>query len=297
MSDGRFSVDASLVRRLIAAQFPEWADLPVRPVEHSGWDNQTFRLGDDLSVRLPSAEWYVPQVEKEHRWLPALAPLLPLPIPHPVAKGVPGEGYPWPWSVYRWLPGEPVATTHIPHPERFAMDLAAFLTSLYRIAPIGAPEAGPHSFWRGGPFSVYAEEARQAIASLAAVGEIDASAANAMLDTALAARWHGPPVWVHGDVAAGNLLVRDGHLSAVIDFGSSAVGDPACDTVIAWTLFKGSSRTTFRAGLPVDFNTWQRGKGWALWKAAITLVEARVTDATKAEDARRVIHEVLTDRH
>jgi aminoglycoside phosphotransferase (APT) family kinase protein len=287
-------IDVALVERLIAGQFPRWAGLPVRAVQPGGWDNRTFRLGDELSVRLPSAAAYVPQVEKEHRWLPELAPWLPLPIPAPVAKGEPAEGYPWPWSIYRWLPGEP-ATLPLDHPERLAMGLAEFLTALYRIDPRGAPEAGPHSFWRGGPLSIYDAETRSAIAALR--NEIDPAAATAVWETALTAEWHEPPVWVHGDIAAGNLLVRHGRLSAVIDFGSSAAGDPACDTAIAWTLFSGASRETFRAGLPVDRATWTRGRGWALWKALITLAEYRDADLAKAAEARRVIAEVLSDHH
>ena len=143
-----FTVDT--VSRLVASQFPHWADLPVREVSLQGWDNRTFRLGDELSVRLPSAAGYVPQIGKEHRWLPRLAPCLPLPIPVPIAKGQPAENYPSEWSVYRWLPGEPAATACIPDLTRFASDLAQFLSALYRIDPGDGPPAGPHSFYRGG---------------------------------------------------------------------------------------------------------------------------------------------------
>ena len=285
-----FTVDT--VSRLVASQFPHWADLPVREVSLQGWDNRTFRLGDELSVRLPSAAGYVPQIGKEHRWLPRLAPCLPLPIPVPIAKGQPAENYPSEWSVYRWLPGEPAATACIPDLTRFASDLAQFLGALYRIDPGDGPPAGPHSFYRGGQLSTYDAETRRSIETLA--DEIDPDLTTAIWEDALAASWQEPPVWVHGDVAVANLLVQDGHLSAVIDFGCSAVGDPACDTVIAWTYLSGKSREVFRSEVPVDPGAWIRGRGWALWKALILIEGYRKTDQAKANEARRILTEVLS---
>ncbi len=252
------TIDVALVRRLVAAQFPEWAELPVRPVALSGWDNRTFHLGDDMTVRLPSAAGYVPAVEKEQRWLPTLAPHLPLPIPAAIARGVPGEGYPWPWSVNRWLDGDNATLDRIDDLTRFAEDLAAFLVALQRIDATGGPMAGAHSFYRGASLTVYDAETRRAIATL--TDRIDGAAATAVWEAALAAAWHGPPVWFHGDMASGNLLVRDGRLAAVIDFGTSGVGDLACDVVIAWTLLSGASRTAFRAALAVDDAMWARGQ-------------------------------------
>jgi aminoglycoside phosphotransferase (APT) family kinase protein len=289
------AITTDLVSRLIAAQFPQWADLPVIPVELDGWDNTTFRLGDDLAVRLPSAEAYVQQVDKEHRWLPVLAPRLPLPIPRPVARGVPGSGFPRPWSVYRWLAGEHATIDRVEDLARFATDLADFLTALYELDPDGGPEPGEHNFFRGGPLAVYDSETRVAIAALNA--EIDADAATEVWEAALAATWPGPPVWIHGDVTAANLLVADSRLSAVVDFGCSAVGDPACDTTIAWTFFFGGSRELFRSRLPVDEATWARGRGWALWKALITLLKADADDAAARFgwrlSSKRVIEEAL----
>ena len=280
------------MQRLISAQFPRWAGLPVRPVELDGWDNTTFRLGEDMSVRLPSAERYAAQVEKEHRWLPRLAPGLPLPIPIPLAKGKP-DGYPFPWSVYRWIEGEIATIERIADPVEFAQDLAAFLTALYGIDPTDGPPPGRHNFFRGAPPAVYDAETRQALAVLE--GALDTDAARATWEAALAAEWHGPPVWFHGDVAAGNLLVRGGRLGAVIDFGTSGVGDPACDLAIAWTFFEGESREAFRTSLAPDDAAWARGRGWALWKALITLAEYRSTDPERAEESRHVIEEVLAD--
>jgi aminoglycoside phosphotransferase (APT) family kinase protein len=288
-------ITPALVSRLLAAQFPQWAHLPVTPVELDGWDNTTFRLGDELSVRLPSADVYIAQVEKEQRWLPLLAPQLPLPIPEPLAKGTPGRGFPRPWSVYRWLPGEPATIDRVPDLGRLATDLADFLAALYAIDPTEGPVAGEHSFFRGGPLTTYERDTREAIAALD--GEIDTDAATEVWEAALAAPWHGPPVWVHGDMTASNLLVVDGRLSAVIDFGCSAIGDPACDVAIAWTFFHGDSRDAFRSRLPVDDATWARGRGWALWKALITLVQARSADAGAEEVAGRRFGWRLTARH
>ena len=286
-------INVSLVRRLITTQFPHWSDLPIKPVEVGGVDNRTFHLGPHMTVRLPSAARYAPQVEKEHRWLPKLAPLLPLPIPVPLAKGAPAEGYPWRWSVYRWLEGETATAGRIADPRRFATALAEFLTALYRVDPAGGPPPGPHNFFRGGPLTVYDAETRRAIAALD--GRIDIDAASAVWEAALGATWHGSPVWFHGDIADGNLLVKGGRLSAVIDFGTSGVGDPSCDLAITWTLFGGESRDAFRAALRLGDATWARGRGWTLWKVLITLAEHVGTNPLEAERARRVIDEVLAD--
>jgi aminoglycoside phosphotransferase (APT) family kinase protein len=289
----RLEVDAGLVRRLVAAQFPQWAGLPVRPVELNGWDNTTFRLGERMKVRLPSAERYVAQVEKERRWLPLLAPHLPLPIPAPLARGEPGEDYPFPWSVYEWLDGEPASLESIDDLSRFATDLAGFLLALHGIDTSDGPTAGAHNFHRGGDLRVYDAETRRTIGKLG--GEIDGDAAIEAWETALASRWERAPVWVHGDIAAGNLLVKDGRLAAVIDFGSSGVGDPACDLVVSWTLLDEESREAFRAALQFDADTWARARGWALWKALITLAPALSADPAIEARERRIIDAVLAD--
>ena len=287
------AITADLAARLVAEQFPQWAGLPVRRVEPGGWDNVTFRLGADLSVRLPSGPGYAQQVDKEHRWMPVLARQLPLRIPQPLARGVPGCGFPWPWSVYQWLPGTPLAVSHITDRSMLAAELAGFLAALYRIDPTGGPGPGEHSCQRGASVAVWDGEARQALKALD--GEIDTVLAAQVWEEALAATWHGNPVWVHGDVADGNLLIEHGRLSAVIDFGCCAVGDPACDTVIAWTYFSGESREVFKQRLPVDRAAWARGRGWALWKAMIVLVEALQDDPEDARATKKVIAEVLSD--
>ncbi len=287
------AITSELVSRLVAAQFPRWASLPVRPVPRDGWDNTTFRLGDDMSVRLPSGDFYVPQVKKEQRWLPVLADALPLPIPRPLGQGSPGCGFGRPWSVYEWIAGETAGIAPIGDLTAFAADLAGFLNALYLVDTADGPPPGSQSCYRGGPLTTYDGEARQAIRDLA--GLIDTDLAARVWAAALAADWHGPPVWVHGDVSPENLLVTDGRLSAVIDFGCCAVGDPACDTVIAWTFLSGASRAEYVARLNVDQATWVRGRGWALWKAMIVLVRALESDPADAIATSRVIGEILAD--
>jgi aminoglycoside phosphotransferase (APT) family kinase protein len=286
-------LDQHLARRLVDSQFPQWASLPIRPVDLDGWDNRTFRLGDELTVRLPSGDWYALQVEKEQRWLPVLAPLLPLPIPSPVAQGAPGQGYPFSWSVYRWIEGQPSTREAIQDLTSFALAVADFLVALQQIDASDGPGPGPHNFFRGGPLATYAGETVEAVRALGE--DVDGAAALACWDAASSATWTGNPVWLHGDIATGNLLLRDGALGAVIDFGTSGVGDPACDVVIAWTLFSGESRTAFRERLAVDDDTWSRARGWALWKALITLVGQRTEDPAAAAVSRYVIGEVLSD--
>jgi aminoglycoside phosphotransferase (APT) family kinase protein len=292
-TDGRAGIDAALVKRLIAAQFPQWDDLPVTPVKVDGWDNRTYRLGAELTVRLPTAESYTPAVDKEDRWLPILAPALPVPIPEPVAKGAPGEGYPFSWSVRRWMDGETASPDRIEDMTAFATSVAEFLVALQRVDATGGPQAGAHSFYRGAPPSFYDEETRRALAALK--GRIDTDKASEVWDAALASTFDRPPVWFHGDVASGNLLVRDGKLHAVIDFGTCGVGDPACDLVIAWTMFSGESREAFRRTVGHDVGTWARARGWALWKAVITLVGDIDANEAAAAINRRVIDGVLHD--
>lgn len=286
-------IDAGLVRRLVASQFPHWRDLPIRPVIPGGWDNRTFRLGEAMAVRLPSAARYAAQVEKEQLWLPRLARQAPLPIPAPLAVGAPGEGYPWPWSVNRWLEGAAAEIAPIPDQTQFAADLAGFLTALQRADAAGGPPAGRHSFWRGGPLATYDAETRKALATLGR--RIDAAGATQAWEAALAAEWGGAPVWFHGDVAPGNLLVEHGRLAAVIDFGCCGVGDPACDLAIAWTFFEGESRAAFRAALPLDAATWARGRGWALWKALIVLAALPGANPSGVESCPRIIADVIAD--
>lgn len=288
-----YSLSLSEVKRLIQEQFPQWATLEIVPVVQSGWDNRTFRLGNELLIRMPSAQKYANQVEKEQKWLPRLAPYLPLKIPTVVAKGAPGEGYPWSWSIYGWLEGEPVVVAAQLDLESIAYDLAVFLRALQQIDATQGPAAGADNFYRGGALSVYDEQVHHALACLK--DKTDTVIAHRIWVDACASAWKHSPVWVHGDISRGNLLVQAGRLAAVIDFGQLAVGDPACDLAIAWTLFKGGSRTVFRRTLQLDDDTWLRGKAWALWKTVIVAGGLVQSNAAEALDSWQIIKEVLED--
>lgn len=289
--DGRAGIDAALVKRLLAAQFPEWAGLPVTPVEFDGWDNRTYRLGETMTVRLPTAAGYAPAIAKEHEWLPRLAAQLPVAVPPILGLGVPGEGFPFHWSVRGWLEGRTADRAELDDLPGFAAELAAFLLALQACGTTGAPDAGEHSWFRGTSPAHYDDETRRCLSRLS--GRIDTEGAEAVWDAALDARWGGPPVWFHGDVAAGNLLEEEGSLAAVIDFGTSGVGDPACDLVIAWTLFGGESRSTFRREIAMDEASWARGRGWALWKALLGLAEGPGASGTASN--LRIVRELIEE--
>lgn len=288
-------ITAGLVERLIQAQFPEWAHLPVAAVEPGGWDNRTFRLGNDLLVRLPSASAYASQVEREQRWLPTLAPQLSQPIPVPVAMGRPLLGYRWNWSIYRWLEGTPARPDRIASLEHFSADLAAFLRSLQAATPDGGPAPGPETFHRGNSLATYDQQTRQAIDAIAPQLGRRAASALAAWECALASKPPIRPVWVHGDISVGNLLVSNGQLCGVIDFGQSCVGDPACDLAIAWTLFDEGIRSSFRSALALDEGTWVRGRAWALWKALIIGAGLTKTNAWEGTQCWATIDNVLAD--
>ncbi|MEV6965779.1 aminoglycoside phosphotransferase family protein [Hamadaea sp. NPDC051192] len=264
----RITIETDVARHLVANQFPEWADLPVEPVANGGWDNWTFHLGSQMSVRMPSAAEYALAVDKEHRWLPELASQLPLPIPVPLAIGRPGSGYPYSWSIYPWLDGSQSNPNDIVDPIRFAVDLAEFLVALQRVDPTDGPGPGLHNWYRGGTLRTYQPEVDRSLTALDS--HLDVELAREIWKTALDAPWNGKPTWFHGDVARGNLLLDDGQLAAVIDFGTCGVGDPACDLAIAWTLLTTEGSEAFRERLSVDDATWARGRGWALWKTLAT---------------------------
>jgi aminoglycoside phosphotransferase (APT) family kinase protein len=280
--------EVALVRRLLAGQFPHWADLPVVPVDSYGTDHDIYRLGEHLSIRLPRIGWAAGQAVKEARWLPRLAPQLPLAVPVPLAMGRPGEGYPFDWSVYEWLPGADANGT-IADLEQAAVDLAGFVRALQKVDATGAhprPAGG-----RGGPLAQHDQRVRRSVAQLA--DQIDGPAILRSWQESLAAPvWGGPQVWVHGDLLPGNLLVVNGRLSAVIDFGGLNVGDPACDLQPAWYLFEGASRARFRAELGVDDATWLRGRGWALF-AVVALAYYRDTNPGMVRQAARTLARVL----
>ncbi|MHB0857712.1 MAG: aminoglycoside phosphotransferase family protein [Anaerolineae bacterium] len=287
--------DVSLVRKLLVAQFPRWAHLPIVPVRSAGTDNAIYRLGDDMAVRLPRIHWAAELVHKEQRWLPRLASHLPLAIPVPLAKGKPGEGYPWYWSVTPWLAGENATMERLADPGQAATDLAQFIVALQRIDATGGPPAGPANFNRGVPLAVRDADTRACI--LLVQDLFDPSAlTEAWEATLVAPPWQRPPVWIHGDLQSGNLLAVEGRLSAVIDFGCLGVGDPAAELIVAWNLFSADTRDILRAALAVDDATWARGRGWALSVALIALPYYRDTNPVLAEVSRRTIEQVLADR-
>lgn len=289
------ATDAVQVGRMIAGQFPQWAGLPVRPVPSAGTDNALFRLGDELVVRMPRIAWATGQIDKERRWLRHLAPHLPLAIPEPLAVGEAAEGFPWRWSVYRWLDGDNATLDRLADAEAAARDLATFVRALQAVDPAGGLKREPGTLGRGVPLALRDTATRDAIAACASL--IDTHAALAAWEAALAAPvWQGPPVWLHGDLQSGNLLARNGRLTAVIDFGALTVGDPACDLMVAWNLFTAGSRAVFREAIGVDDATWARGRGWGLSPELVALPYYRDTNPGLASIARHAIAEVLADR-
>jgi aminoglycoside phosphotransferase (APT) family kinase protein len=253
-------IDEALVRRLLAAQFPEWADRPVARVEPAGTVNAVFRLGADLALRLARLDGPTEPGGKEFEWLPRLARVLPLEIPVPVVQGRPTGEYPWFWDVFSWVDGEAAAVEEIDAIQA-ARDLAAFVAALQQFDPGAAPRG------RGIPLADRDREFRYWLERF----ECDPAVA-AEWERALAApRWDGPPVWHHGDLDVRNWLVRKGRLSGVIDWGSMGVGDPACDVMVAWKLHSGVARDAFRDALPTDGATWERARGWALSQAVAAL--------------------------
>jgi aminoglycoside phosphotransferase (APT) family kinase protein/RimJ/RimL family protein N-acetyltransferase len=284
-----FEIDASLVQRLLSKQFPSWANLPIKSVPSAGTDNALYRLGNEMVVRLPRIGWAVDAIEKECEWLPKFAPFLPFSIPAQLGKGTPTEDYPWPWSVYRWLEGSNPIVGHLPDPVQLTNDLVTFIQALHKINLPNGPISN-----RGVPLEKQDIVTRKALQQLE--GMIDVQRVTVIWETALqASKWSKPPVWVHGDLSPGNLLIQHGRLSAVIDFGILGIGDPACDLIIAWNLLPAHMRNAFRYSLGVDDATWERGRGWALSNALIALPYYKDTNPILANNARHVIQEVIEE--
>ncbi|MBP0453259.1 aminoglycoside phosphotransferase family protein [Kitasatospora sp. RG8] len=293
MHPGQHPVDDDLVRRLVAGRFPQWAGLAVERLPSGGTVNVLYRLGDAMVVRLPMVGGGAEDVALEQRWLPRLAPHLPTSVPEVLGAGEPAEGFPWPWSVYRWLPGENPEAGALDEPVLLAEDLAGFVTAMRGLALPGAPAA-----YRGGPLARLDASTRAAIAQLRDIPEegVDCDAATAVWEEALRApAWDGPPVWLHADLMPGNLLVAGGRLTAVIDFGCTGVGDPACDLFPAWNLLPADGRRAFLGALDVDDATRTRGRGRTLAQALTALPYYRRTNPAMARNARHVIRAVLEE--
>ena len=290
-------VDAALVERLIESHHLRWAGLPIERVASDGTTNAIFRLGPAAAARLPLVRYGEDAIDVEGRWLPQIAPRLPLAIPEQLATGAPDAGYPFRWSVHGWIEGEPVSSVPVEDLVQVAEDLAAWIAALHRIDTTGGPDAVLHDL-RGAPLALRDAEVRRGLAALA--DEIDVGGALAVWDDALRAeRWNRPHVWSHGDLLPGNLLARDGRLIAVIDFAGLGVGDPACDLMIAWGLFSGASRAAFRTALRdmirLDEATWARGRGHALYHSAIYIPYYRHANPAGVAAARRQLAAVLGD--
>nr|WP_016908922.1 aminoglycoside phosphotransferase family protein [Streptomyces xiaopingdaonensis] len=285
--------DESLVRSLLRGQFRHLADLSIRRLASGGTTNAIYCVGSELTARLPLLPGGAEALEREARWLPRLAPALPFPIPEVVAVGEPAEGFPHRWALHRWVTGEVLMEGSTDGQHRLAGDLAAFVTALRGVGLGG----GPHSYRGGPPVSVDAET-RDAIDALRRTGEpFDADALLAAWEAALRVpHWTGPDRWTHSDLMPSNLLGADGRLTAVLDFGTVGVGDPAIDLIPAWNLLSPAGRSCFRDAVDVDEATWSRGRGWALSMALIQLPYYRRTNSVIAANARHTIVQALADR-
>lgn len=289
MHDDELHIDAELVRRLVAAQFPRLAGLPVREVQSTGTVNAIYRLGDELYARLPRVPRYVTGLEREWRWLPELAPGLPLRVPEPAGLGQPTAEYPLTWVIYDWIDGRPYADELIDDERQAARDLARFVAELRHTAlAAGAPAGGRRAL------AQLDAGTRASLEAAAAV--IDTRAALAAWESALQApAWDGQPAWIHADLLRPNLLVAGGRLRAVIDFGSVGVGDPATDVIPAWAVFGPAGRAAFRDALGVDDATWHRARGIALAQAAALIPYYSVSNPAFAALGRRTVEQVIAD--
>lgn len=288
MHDGEVGIDAGQVGRLVGAQFPHLAGLPIRAVRSTGTVNAIYRLGDDLYARLPRVRTHVRDLDNEWRWLPRLAPPLSLRVPEPVSMGRPDGEYPFPWAIYRWIDGSPYADELIDDERQAAVELAGFVAELRGIDPGGAPRGGRK------PLCHLDAVTRSALESARDV--IDHEAATAAWEQALRApEWDGTAVWIHTDLLRPNLLVAGGRLRAVIDFGGAGIGDPAADVIAAWSVFGRDGRARFRAALDVDDDTWNRARGYALHQAALIIPYYPETNPEFVALAKRTVGEILAD--
>jgi len=290
-----FEITPYLAAQLIGEQFPEYAHLPITSVDKQGHDNRTYRLGNEMLIRMPAAKEYALKVPKEQDLLPKLAPYLSVSIPIPLKMGKPSSLYPYPFSIYQWLEGKSInLLTTLPTNtmECLALDLAKFLKELQSITEVDGPEPGQHNWWRGDRPSVYNQGAREQIKKLNSI--IESNKAMKLWEEACKTKWTLPPRWIHGDFAIDNILFQNNKLSAVIDFGGMAMGDPACDLVIAWTFLTGKARNLFIQSMKLDEKTWLRAQAWALWKATFELCQIENKESPEAIKHKKIISELLS---
>ena len=291
------TIDTSVVRALLQEQHADLAHLSLIEVDE-GWDNKLFRLGQDLAVRIPRRAASAALIEHEQRWLPRLSPRLPLPVPAPLRVGRPGSGFPWSWSVVRWFPGQSALLTPPRDVEATTATTAVALGRFLRALHQPAPEDAPHNPWRGVPLSARAKTMQDNLQQLD--GLVDHGAVLDLWERVLSTPpWSEPPLWIHGDLHPGNLLVSDGRLSAVIDFGDLAAGDPATDLSVAWMLLPSSARQAFLTSArdeldPLDDHTLMRARGWALALGLAFLANSRDNEAMSAL-GRATIDNALSD--
>jgi aminoglycoside phosphotransferase (APT) family kinase protein len=289
MHPDELEVDEPVVRRLLAEQFPQWADLSLQRVPSSGTVNAMFRLGEHYVVRLPFVEWGAEGIEREAVWLPKLAPQLPVAIPVVRGVGVPAVRYPCPWLVLDWLPGDHPDPSDLEEPDLLAADLAAFVLALRAIDVTDAPPGH-----RGDSLALFDRSVRDALH--AARELIDERSLLRVWELAVAASEHsGPPLWVHGDLLPANVLLRNGRLSAVLDLGAAGAGDPACDLMAAWSILPVGARDGFRRVLDDDDAAWSRGRGYALVQAAVALPYYRDSNPGMVGNSLRILTELTRD--
>jgi aminoglycoside phosphotransferase (APT) family kinase protein len=290
MHDDQVDVDLAIVQRLLAEQFPELAGRPITPVTSTGTVNALFRIGDDLIARLPLAAAWSDDIDHEWRLLPSLSRRISaVRLPEPVHKGTPNDVYPFAWSVYRWIEGSPYEDALVDDEPAAARTLARFVRELRSIeVPDDAPAAGRD------PLLELDDDTRAAIRD--ADGVIDADAATAVWEDALGSPvWNGERAWIHADLLRPNVLVDDGRVVAVIDFGGAGVGDPATDLTAAWATFGSTGRRAYRDALEPDEGTWSRGRGIALHQAAMIIPYYAETNPAFVDLARRTIEQILDD--
>lgn len=287
-------ININIAQRLIYEQFPEYKNLIIKEVEEQGHDNRTYRLGNDLLIRLPTDSHYALKVPKEQELLPQLGKYLSINIPTPVKMGKPSKSFPYPFSIYKWLDGKSINLLNLNTQELcvLAYDLAQFLKELQKINLVSGPKPGQHNWWRGDHISIYSKNAESQIKMLSDF--IDTSKALNLLKEACATKWEKDPVWIHGDFAIGNMLAQNNKLAGIIDFGGMAIGDPACDLVIAWTYLSDDARILFINEMDMDDQTWLRSKAWALWKATFELCQITSKTDVKALKQVNIINTILS---